>query len=238
MGGDVESRIYLRHQFIACGLNSIFLKIKTWAPDEFKDIFLHINQIEEWSQSDLEEFKSSFELLDDMDDPKNLVQATIQRLENEDSGNYAYSSESTEHYTSIIRHLMIVVHAINGPERHRYLAFVDNLIAQIAMSGKGIIPDFYDNYGVSIQSIIENTSNPDQQLDILSELRYYKEKCIKFENQSEYNMTTAPNINHSNVMVGNESIKQILSEIEISQLCFVQELNDCSNVRLLILSNY
>ena len=99
---QLEYRIHLRNELMACGFAKVIAKLKTWAKAEFQDIIHHVELFEHRSQSDHSEFIEGLDvgLTDiDMDDPHAILTSLIRA--------YDKDPEGAGYVSSILQHLLI-----------------------------------------------------------------------------------------------------------------------------------
>ena len=63
----------------------------------------------------------------------------------------------------------------------KYFAFIDTLLAQIGLDEKGIVPDFTELYATPVSKIVRDLEDLDSYEEMMSELRFWKEKCQALE---------------------------------------------------------
>lgn len=189
-----------------------------WAPDEFQETFIHISQIEQASHTDLQELKQSYPLLHDTESYN-----TSQILTETISASLSHPEQKS--LTNILQSLLLTMKIAPSELRDKYLRFIDTIVAQIGFSGRGIIPDFTVDYKHAVSEIVENMVDVESEYDLLKELRYYKEKCTRFENQSEF----------TPLRKSNDGMDDVLKEIELSQKEYEDFFLDQTKVNLCVL---
>ncbi|KAJ3023894.1 UNVERIFIED_CONTAM: hypothetical protein HDU68_008418 [Siphonaria sp. JEL0065] len=156
---QLEYRIHLRNEFMACGLSKVFKKLKSWAPAENSGIMVHVAEFEGRAQGDHDEFVEGMDagICDDvldMEDEHKVLNALMEGYKQDNIGK--------EYVRSILKHLLIPTRMINEVARTKFLYLVDTLLSQIVLDGKGLQSDFFETYQVPIDEIIQGFIERDE----------------------------------------------------------------------------
>ncbi|KAJ3266630.1 hypothetical protein HDU77_011378 [Chytriomyces hyalinus] len=164
---QLEYRIHLRNEFMACGLFKVFKKLKTWAPTEYAGIMVHVEEFEARSQMDHDEFVEGMDAgicddVIDMEDEHKVLTVLMESYNGDDSGK--------EYIRSIIRHLLIPTKMMDDIARVKFLQLLDGLLAQMVLDGKGIQGDFFETYGVQVEELVKGFIEKDEFESMKEEL--------------------------------------------------------------------
>ncbi|KAJ3228343.1 hypothetical protein HDU81_006233 [Chytriomyces hyalinus] len=164
---QLEYRIHLRNEFMACGLFKVFQKLKTWAPTEYAGIMVHVEEFEARAQMDHDEFVEGMDAgicddVIDMEDEHKVLTVLMESYNGDDSGK--------EYIRSIIRHLLIPTKMMDDIARVKFLQLLDGLLAQMVLDGKGIQGDFFETYGVQVEELVRGFIEKDEFESMKEEL--------------------------------------------------------------------
>ena len=154
-----------------------------------------MDHIQEWSIADIEEFKQNFIETNDlsMDDPASLAN-TIHHSLNAPQNTHIQTTDSQSYFTSILQNILIALSLTDASSKIKYLSFMDSLVAQIALDGRNVIPDFSETYQFTVKNVLEKLEFLENSDATHAELYYWKEKCKAFENQkNNHGLTTVSN---------------------------------------------
>ncbi|KAJ3061508.1 hypothetical protein HDU99_005539, partial [Rhizoclosmatium hyalinum] len=164
---QLEYRIYLRNEFMACGLFKIFKVVKTWASAENAGILVHIAEFEARAQMDHDQFVEGMDAgicddVVDLEDEHKVLDAIMQ--------SYKSDTVGMEYVRSILKHLLIPTRTIDEVSRTKFLQLVDILLSQMVLDGKGLQSDFFDTYQVPLSEILQGFVEKDEVEVLKAEL--------------------------------------------------------------------
>ncbi|KAJ3070679.1 hypothetical protein HDU98_006303 [Podochytrium sp. JEL0797] len=164
---QLEYRIHLRNELMACGLFKVFKTLKTWAPAENAGIMVHVLEFENRAQQDHDEFVEGMDAgicdeVFDMEDEHKVLNVLMESYKTDEVGK--------EYVRSILKHLLIPTRMIDEVSRTKFLQLVDTLLSQMVLDGKGLQCDFFDTYKVPVNELIQGFIEQDEVADMKADM--------------------------------------------------------------------
>lgn len=148
---DLHQRCHIRSQFTACGIKRILTKMENFQYDIIDKQIARYRQNEVIDYEDLLEQENS-SLLDngqeevkDLNDPKQIVDAIMSKVEGSQSGDY---------FISALQHLLLI-RDNEGEDRLRMFQLVDAMLSYVAMDRRLPDMDLKQSLNFTVQSLMD-----------------------------------------------------------------------------------
>jgi hypothetical protein len=193
---------------MASGFRNVILKLKTWAPAEFKDVLRHVAGFQTRSRMDQDEF------IENLEAGVLVSSSTFSKLrsneheetgadEEEDGSNFDLNLDDpfqvlkvlVESYKddligigyikTILQHLLIPTKLINTAERTKHLYLIDHIISQIVLDKNGLESDFAESYKIPVEEIVKGLMDVDIVEQMGVELERARTRCLELVSEKK-----------------------------------------------------
>ncbi len=174
---DLQLRLHIRAQFIACGIRRVLSKMESFQYDLIDKQIEHFRTNEAIDYEDMLERDNS-SMKDnvegdpkDLNDPVQIVDAIQQRLK---------GSRTQDYFVSALQHLLLMRDS-DGEERLRMFQLVDSMLSYVAMDRRLPDMDLKQSLNFSVQSLLDKLhtdSEARQALDEALEARQIAEAAM------------------------------------------------------------
>ncbi|KAJ3140443.1 hypothetical protein HK101_003495, partial [Irineochytrium annulatum] len=198
---DVLHRIHLRHQVTACGFLDVVAHLRTWAPSEFMELVTHLEGFEQRAAADSDEFVEQFEAgcvvdFDGGEEPVACLDALMDLCEGDVEAtscvgnvlqNMYVLSRLHDENQRWVREFQYSFRYLDGPLikrfRRKVLSLIDSMVAQVALDGRGLRPDFTDAFGRSIKEIVQGFVDLESMEGMMDELQRSRHRLAEVESE-------------------------------------------------------
>lgn len=148
---DLHLRCHIRAQFTACGIKRILTKMENFQYDIIDKQIARYRQNEAIDYEDLLEQENSSMLdtaqeeMKDLNDPKQIVDAIMSKVEGSQSGDY---------FVSALQHLLLI-RDNEGEDRLRMFQLVDAMLSYVAMDRRLPDMDLKQSLNFTVQSLMD-----------------------------------------------------------------------------------
>lgn len=155
---DVETRIHLRNQMNASGLERLMDQMMELNSDPIDIQVREYKLLAENDQDDILEMYNE-RVLRDLNDPHDVFECVLASVE---------GTRSYDFFLSCLQHILLI--RDEGELKARYFQVIDNLITQVVLDHKGTVEDFSSTYGTSVQHLMDKFADQDQLQTTLEDL--------------------------------------------------------------------
>ncbi|PNH64400.1 hypothetical protein VD0002_g4255, partial [Verticillium dahliae] len=162
---ELEMRIHIRAQFLACGIKRILTKMESFQYDLIDKQLERFRtneaiDYEDMLERDNSSIKDSIDAeVKDLNDPVQIVDAIQQRLQ---------GSKTQDYFLSALQHLLLI-RDTDGEERLRMFQLVDSMLSYVAMDRRLPDMDLKQSLNFTVQSLLDKLHTDSEARQALDE---------------------------------------------------------------------
>ena len=160
---DPEMRIHLRNQMNASGLERLMDQMLDLRSEQVDIQVREFRLQQDNDQDDVMEIYHD-RVLRDLNDPRDVFECVLASVE---------GTRSYDFFLSCLQHILLIRDEVEL--KPRYFQVIDNLITQVVLDHKGLVEDFSQTYGTSVQHLIDKFADQDQLQATLEDIRNLQE---------------------------------------------------------------